>query len=363
MIPFADLKREYNLIKNEIDSAIAEVFERGIFILGDHVSGFEKEFARYCGLNFGVGVANGTDAIKIALLACGIKQGDEVITVPNTAVPTVSAIVSAGARPVFVDIEEDSYLMDTSKLEKAVTKKTRAVVPVHLYGQIADMDAISSIAAKYGLKVIEDCAQSAGAELNGKKAGSFSDASAFSFYPTKNLGAYGDGGMVLTQDGQTARTAKLIRTYGFEDKYLSVIEGFNSRLDELHASILRVKLKYLDEFNQLRIRMAGIYNTAIANKNIIKPAVKPNRKHVFHLYIIRTVKRDSLAGYLKGNGVSTLIHYPVPVHLQKSYQYLGYKKGDFPVAERIADEILSLPLFIGLTDDEILNIAGLINKF
>jgi len=363
MIPFIDLKREYNLIKNEIDSAIADVFNRGIFILGDNVADFENEFARYCGSRFGIGVGNGTDAIKVALLACGIKNGDEVITVPNTAVPTVSAIVSAGAKPVFVDIEPDTYLIDPSKMEESITPKTKAIVPVHLYGQVADIEAINRIANKYNLKVIEDCAQASGAELNAKKAGSLSDVSAFSFYPTKNLGTYGDGGMVVTGDESIAKRAKLLRTYGFEGKYVSVIEGFNSRLDELHASILRTKLKYLDEFNKMRVQIADIYDKHITNPAVIKPVRKTGCAHVFHLYVIRTKNRDMLADYLKKNNVYTLIHYPIPIHLQKSYEYLGYKEGDFPVAEKTCGEILSLPLFVGLKDEEVFEIADLINKF
>ena len=361
MIPFVDLKREYSTIKDKVQTAISEVFEKGIFVLGENVGLFEEEFAEYIGQKFGIGVANGTDAIEIALRACGVGEGDEVITVPNTAVPTVSAIISAQAKPVFVDIDDKTMLMDTCKIEDKITSRTKAIVPVHLYGQPVDMSALLVIAKKHGLKVIEDCAQAHGAQIDNRMVGSFGDASAFSFYPTKNLGAYGDGGMVITNNPSVQEKAKLLRNYGFKKRYETVIHGVNSRLDELHATVLRVKLKYLDERNGERIEIANRYNTALSN--IIRPYKKDNVKHVHHLYVIRSDRRDALMDYLKDNGVLTVIHYPIPIHLQKAYKSLGYKKGDFPVAEQVASEIISLPLFIGLTEQEQNQVISLINQF
>ncbi len=361
MIPFVDLKREYSAIREEIQTAIAELFEKGVFVLGENVRLFEEEFARYVGCEFGVGVANGTDAVEIALRSCGVKQGDEVITVPNTAVPTVSAIVSSGAKPVFVDIDEKTMLMDLDKIEEKITPRTKAIVPVHLYGQPVDMHVVLEIAKRYGLCVVEDCAQAHGAQINGRKVGSFGDASAFSFYPTKNLGTYGDGGIVVTNSLSIRKKAKLLRNYGFEKRYETVIHGVNSRLDELHAVFLRVKLRYLEERLGERIEIANRYDMAFPYK--VKPYKKDNVKHVYHLYVIRSNRRDELSRYLKDNGVLTAIHYPIPIHLQKAYENLGYKRGDFPVARRVMSEILSIPLFIGLSEREQNQVISLINQF
>ena len=363
MIPFLELKSQYDSIKEEIRQAIDGVLESGWFILGKNVEAFEVEFAQYCGVRFGVGVSSGTDALHLALRACGIQPGDEVITVPNTAIATALAITMAGGTPVFVDIDPQSYNMDVSQIESAITPKTKAILPVHLFGQTADMDPILALAKGRGLKVIEDACQAHGAEYKGKKAGSLGDVGCFSFYPTKNLGAYGDGGMVITNDEEIAHRVRLLRNYGERERYYHAIKGFNSRLDELQAAVLRVKLKRLDEWNSARRERAKLYNDLLANNGIITPAEMDYGKHIYHLYVVRTKFRDELRRFLESRGVGTLIHYPVPVHLQEAYGDLGLKRGALPVAERYADEILSLPLYPELTREDQETVASLIREF
>ena len=363
MIPVFDLKGQYNAIKEEVNEAVARVLESGWFILGQEVEAFEEEFATYCGLSHGIGVGSGTEALHLALLACGVGPGDEVITVPHTAVATVAAIELTGARPAFVDIDPASYTMVPDQLESRITARTRAVVPVHLYGQAADLDPILEIAQRHGLMVVEDCAQAHGAEYKGRRVGAFGRVACFSFYPTKNLGAYGDGGMVVTDDGALAWKVKLLRQYGWEKRYVSSLRGLNSRLDEIQAAILRVKLRHLDGWNEARRERARLYDELLAGSRVATPTEMNYGRHVYHLYVVRCphcAHRDELKSYLAERGVGTAIHYPVPIHLQEAYRDLGYRRGDFPVTEACADEILSLPMYPELREDEVREIGGLV---
>jgi len=371
MIPFGDLKREYDELSSEIDPAIKGVCQKGWFVLGENVDAFESAFAAYIGGGVnGVAVGSGTEALHLSLVAAGVEHGDYVITVPNTAVPTVSAITFAGAVPIFVDVDETSLnidptlLRETAAREKArLGKRLKAVVPVHLYGQSADMGPIKDVAEEFGLKVVEDACQAHGAEYKGTKAGSIGDYAAFSFYPSKNLGAYGDGGMVLTRDRSEAAKLKMLRNYGQEKRYHHRIKGFNSRLDEVQAAVLLVKLKRLDMWNKRRREIAELYGRLISNPVVTKPSEMPYGRGVDHLYVIRHKERDALQACLKAGGVDTLIHYPMPVHMQPAYADLGLGKGEFPVAEKAAGEILSLPMFPQLRDDEVEKVAELINAF
>lgn len=363
MIPISDLKRQYQSIKLEIDDAIKRVFSDSWFILGKQVEEFETEFAAYNGSKYAVAVGSGTEALHLALAACGIGNGDEVITVPNTAVFTVSAISFAGAKPVFVDIDGENYLMDTGKLVKAITKRTRAIIPVHLYGQCANMPEIMRIAKIHKLKVVEDACQAHGASFKNKKSGSFGDLGAFSFYPSKNLGCYGDGGMIVTDDPKMAEKLKMLRNGGQNKRYYHEIKGYNSRLDEIQAAVLRVKLKYLDKWNDERRSKAELYNKLIINKKITLPSETAGARHVYHLYVIRAAGRDKLQEYLKGKGIQTLIHYPIPVHRQKAYSDLKLKKGSFKTAESAAGQILSLPMFPEITESEIRAVSEAINNY
>lgn len=363
MIPIVDLQRQYLTIKEEIDNAITEVFNSSQFILGKQVEEFEKEFANYIGAKYAIGVGSGTEALHLALVAIGIKEGDEVITVPNTAIFTISAITFANAKPVFVDIEKNFYTIDVQKIEDAITKNTRVILPVHIYGQCSDMDEIMKIAKRYNLKVIEDSCQAHGAEYKNKKAGSIGDLGCFSFYPTKNLGAYGDGGIIVTNNPELTERLKMLRNGGQIKRYYHKIKGFNSRLDEIQAAILRVKLKYLDKWNNSRREKALLYNQLITNEKIAKPVEASYGKHIFHLYVVKTNERDKFQEYLKNNGIQTLIHYPIPLHLQEAYEYLGFKKGKYPVTEEIANTILTLPMFPELSNKEIEYISEVINNF
>ena len=364
-IPVFDLKRQYANIKNEIDEAIAAVLAKGNFILGEEVRAFEEEFARYLGVNHAVGVSSGTEALYLSLLAAGIGSGDEVITVPNTAVPTVAAISQSGASPVFVDINPDTYTLDTGKLEAALTLKTRAIIPVHLYGHVVDMGPLMDIAGRYDLVVIEDACQAHGAEYRGKKAGTIGDMGAFSFYPTKNLGAYGDGGMVVTADDSLARKLYLLRFYGMtnKEKYLHEIKGINSRLDEMQAAILRIKLKYLDRWIERRREITARYNELLSGLPLKTPVEPAYARHVYHLYIVRTEHRDKLRRHLDRNGIGSAVHYPLPIHRQPSYADLNLGKGSFPEAEKCAREVLSLPIFPELEEEELLHIVQIVRNF
>lgn len=347
-----DYLKEYESEKHEVEKALKQVFESGWLILGESVNEFESEFSSYCGANYGVGVNSGTDALFLGLLAIGVSKGDEVITVSNTAVPTVSAIVSAGGTPVFVDIDPKTYLMDVSQIESVITKNTKCILPVHLYGQCVDMDRVSEIAKKHGLYVLEDCAQSHGAMYKGKKAGSLSDLSAFSFYPTKILGGYGDGGMVVTSNKEIRDKLRRLRFYGMEENYYAIEHGYNSRLDELHAEILRRKLQHLEEYIDRRQSLARRYDEMLLGTTYVLPKIAINNKHSYYVYVVRHEHRDEIIVELKKQDIFLNISYPWPIHTMPAYEYLGYKNGDFPVTELAAKEIFSLPMYPTLTYEE-----------
>ncbi len=363
LIRHNNVKASYLAIKDEIDAAMTRVIESGRYILGDEVRALEEEFSTYIGVRFGIGVGSGTEGLHLALKACGVGANDEVITVSHTAVATVAAIELCGAKPVLIDIDPVTCLIEPNRIEAAITPKTRAIIPVHLYGYVADMEAIRSVSDRYGLRVIEDCAQSHGALLKGRRSGSWGDLSAFSFYPTKNLGALGDGGMVVTDDPDLAERVRLMREYGWRQRYVSEIPGWNSRLDELQAAILRVKLKYLDQRNELRRQKAQLYTMPLKSMGVQTPIEEDPHRHVYHLYVIRTKKRDALKSFLEKKGIETLIHYPVPIHLQKAYQHLGYQKGDLPSTERCCEEILSLPFYPEIDESDIREVVNQIGTF
>lgn len=352
-IPFGNLKRQYEQLREQIDTATQEVYESGWFILGQQVQRFEANFAQYCGAKYAVGVGSGTEALHLALIACGVQPGDEVITVANTCVPTLSAVSFAGAVPVFVDIDEKTFTINPALIEERITPKTKAILPVHLYGQCADMDAILDIARQYGLVVVEDCAQAHGSQYKGRMAGTMGDAGAFSFYPSKNLGAFGDGGLVLTNDENLAQTVVKLRNYGQEKRYHHSIKGFNSRLDELQAAILKAKLPYLDAWNQRRREIARRYQEAFSEVGICCPLEAGDRFHAYHLYVLRVPQRDRFQQLLEENAIATIIHYPIPVHLQESYSECRVQGKYLPLTEQLAGEIVSLPLYPELTDEEV----------
>jgi dTDP-4-amino-4,6-dideoxygalactose transaminase len=362
-IPFVDLKAQYHSIKPEIDAAAIRVFESTQFVLGAEVAAFEKEFAAYCGVENAMGVNSGTSALHLALLAAGIGAGDEVITIPFTFVATVAAICYTGAKPVFVDIDPRSFTMDPTKLEAAITSKTKAIMPVHLYGQCADMDPILAIARKHNLVVIEDAAQAHGAEYKGRKAGSIGDIGCFSFYPGKNLGAYGEGGMVTTNNAEYTRTIRMLRDWGAEKKYQHVLKGFNYRLEGIQGAILNVKLKYLDKWSAARRSHAALYSILLAGSKVSTPQTMLYGQPVFHVYAVRTTAREELMAYLTKENIQHGIHYPFPVHLLPAHADLGYKAGDFPESEKAANEVLSLPMFPELTDEQINVVANAIQKW
>ena len=358
-IPFVDLKAQYDSIKSEIDQAISDVISGTAFIGGPFVKSFESKFAEFCGVKNCVGVGNGTDALFIALKALGIGQGDEVITVANSFIATSEAITMTGAKVVFVDINSWTYNIDVNKIEKKITQNTRAIIPVHLYGQPADMDPILAIAQKYGLYVIEDAAQAHGAEYKGIKVGSIGDMACFSFYPGKNLGAYGDGGAIVTNDDELALKARMLANHGRVEKYNHEVEGFNSRLDGLQAAILNAKLKYLEEWTEKRRKNAYLYNECLKDSGVITPVEIEDVKAVYHLYVVRVGdgKRQELQDYLKANGISTGIHYPIALPNLKAYSYLNHKEDDFPEATKASKEILSLPMFPELGQKQIEYVA------
>jgi len=363
MVPAFELKRQYTAIKEEVNAAIHRVFDSGNFILGREVAGFEEEFSKYCGARHGVGVGNGTDALHLGLLACGIGAGDEVITVSNTASATVLAISFCGARPVLVDIDPDTYTIDTSKIAAKITENTKAILPVHLFGHPANMDAIMETAERHGLRVIEDVCQGHGSEYKKKKSGSFGDVGCFSFYPTKNLGAYGDGGMVITNDSGIAEKLALLRNYGQKDRYKHILKGYNSRLDEIHAAILRAKLAHLDEWIAKRRHIARLYCELLeGNGKVSLPLEKGPVKHSYHLFVVRCGKRDALQKWLASKDICTNIHYPTPVHMQEAYAELNCLKGTLPLTEKYANDILSIPIFPELTEEEVKKVADAILK-
>jgi len=362
MIPFVDLKAQYHSIKPEIDAAIAKVLETSAFVLGSEVAAFEQEFAAYCGAGIGIGVNSGTSALHLALLAAGIGEGDEVVTTPFTFVATVAAIRYTGARPVFVDIDPRSYNVDPAKLEAAITSKTRAIMPVHLYGQPADMDPILEIARRRGLLVIEDAAQAHGAEYKSRRAGSMGDLACFSFYPGKNLGAYGEGGMVVTNNPEYARIIRMLRDWGAEKKYVHQLKGYNYRMEGLQGAILGVKLRHLEAWTEARRAHAAEYGRLLHDSGVGVPRSMPYARHVWHVYAVRTQDRPGLLAALERQEIQSGIHYPIPIHLQPAWAELNHSRGDFPHAEKAADEVLSLPMYPELTAENMQSVAGAIQN-
>jgi dTDP-4-amino-4,6-dideoxygalactose transaminase len=353
-VPFSDFSGQYQMVKDQIDRGLKSVFEKGNFILGEEEREFEVQFAKFCDTKHAVGVNSGTDALYLALGALNITVGDEVIIPTFTFIATALCISYTGAKPVFVDIEEETYNVDPQKLEALITGKTKAIILVHLYGQPANMDEITAIAKKYHIAVIEDACQAHGATYQGKKAGSLGDVGCFSFYPTKSLGAFGDGGMVVTNSDAINEKVQMLRDYGRKGRYEHKIKGYNSRLDTVQAVVLSAKLKYLDEWNKMRGAQAAYYCRLLKDiPGVVVPTVKKGRTHVFQTFAVRVLNRDAICEGMKKKGVSVLIHYPIPIHLQEAYADLGYQKGDFPVSEKIADEILSLPMFPHISKEQI----------
>ncbi len=363
-LPLVDLKRQYETIKPDIQQAINEVLDHTDFIMGRAVDYFETAFGQFCGADFAIGVASGTAAIHLALYALGVGPGDEVITVPHTFIATVEPIVALGAKPVFVDVDPEDFTLDPRKLQAAITPRTKAIIPVHLYGQCADMSPILELAAPHHIPVIEDAAQAHGAGYHGQKAGTIGAAGCFSFYPGKNLGAYGDAGAITTNNPDLAARLRRLRNHGRAEKYAHLESGYGERLDTLQAAVLKVKLAHLAEWNMQRRQCADYYTELLGQTPDVQlPHVRPGSEHVFHLYVIRCAQRDALMAHLKARGIQTGIHYPLPLHLQPAYQNLGYRKGDFPVTECLAETILSLPLFPELTFAEVQRVATEIQAF
>ena len=356
-------QEEYKILRLKILKSVDRVFKSGQLILGDEVFNLERKFSQYTSNQYGVGVNSGTDALQIILMALDIKKGDEIITTSNTAVPTVSAIVSCNATPVFVDVNNYDYLIDCKKIEKKINKKTKAIIAVNLYGQSADYKSLIKISKKYNIKIIEDCAQSTGALYMGRPSGSFGAMSAFSFYPTKNLGAYGDGGMIVTNKKFFYEKCKKIRKYGMSKLYYSDMHGINSRLDEVQAAIINLKISYLNKAIKKRRQIALRYNNEIKNINLILPKENKDCYHSFYVYVVRHKNRNSIMQYLKQNGVFCNISYPFPIHLMKGYKYLGYKKNDLPITELISKEIFSLPMYPQLTMHKVDKVIKLINNY
>lgn len=353
MIPFVDLKAQYQSIKPEIDAAIARVLESTQFVLGKEVATFEDEYAAHCQSKYAIGVNSGTSALHLALLAAGVGPGDEVITVPFTFVATAAAIVYTGARPVFVDIDPHSFTMNVQQIEAAITNQTKAILPVHLYGQMADMEPLLEIARKHDIVVIEDAAQAHGAEYKGHRAGSIGDLGCFSFYPGKNLGAYGEGGMVVTNNPEYNRTIRMLRDWGAETKYQHVFKGYNYRMEGFQGAILNAKLPHLEDWTESRRNRARRYNQQLAASAITTPKEMPYARHVYHVYAVRSPQRAALQQVLQEKAIHTGIHYPIPVHLLPAYSDLGYRAGDFPCSEQVADEVLSLPMYPELKDEQV----------
>jgi len=353
VIPFLDLKAQYRTIGPELNAAAIRVLESGHYVLGEHVRDFEAAFAHHCGAAHAVGVSTGTSALHLAILAAGVRPGEEVITVPMTFVASVAAIQYAGAVPKLVDIDPHSWTMDPAQLEAAITPRTRAILPVHLHGRLADMERICEIARAHGLAVIEDAAQAHGAELGGRRAGTFGDLGCFSFYPGKNLGACGEGGAVVAEHAELAQRVRILRDWGQERKYEHVIKGFNERLDEIQAALLAVKLRHLEAWTDARRRLAARYDAQLAGTGIPTPAAPADLEHVYHVYAVRVRDREGVRSRLMAAGIQSGVHYPTPVHLQPAYADLGYESGSFPVSEALARETLSLPMFPELTEAQV----------
>jgi dTDP-4-amino-4,6-dideoxygalactose transaminase len=361
-VPFFDLKIQNSRIRKEIDAAVSSVIDSAHFILGPNVAELEKETAAYHGAKFAVGVASGTDALHLALLACGIKENDEVITTPLTFVATAEAISYIGAKPVFVDIDRETFNIDPEDISKKISKRTKAIIPVHLFGQAADMDPIMAIAKQHKLKVIEDSCQAIGAKYGGKHVSTIGDAGCLSFFPTKNLGGFGDGGMVITNDESIYDTVKVLRGHGSRTAYHYDMVGYNSRLDEIQAAVLRIKLKHLENWMDARRKNASLYNKLLSGLVEI-PREQDKARHVYNQYTIKAKERNKLQEFLKSKGIGAMIYYPLALHLQKVYEGLGHKKGSFPVCEKVQDEVLSLPIFPELTEGQITEVAAAVREF
>lgn len=361
MIPMVDLGRQFTEIREEIMEMVSRILESSHYILGPKVQELERRIADYTGVACSIGVASGTDALHLSVEALGIGDGDEVITTPFTFFATAEAIVYTGAKPVFVDIEKETFAIDCGKIEERITPRTKAILPVHLFGHPADMEKISALAKKHGLVVIEDCAQAFGAELKGKKVGSFGDAGCFSFYPSKNLGAYGDGGLITVDDGNLLDAIVRLRNHGASGGYIHDSVGFNSRLDEIQAGILLIKLKRVDEYNKKRREKALLYSSLLSG-SVICPSERKDAYHVYNQYTIRSKKRNEIQQTLKDEGISSVVYYPRPLHLQKALSFLGHREGDFPAAEEAAREVLSLPIYPELEDSAIRKISEIIKK-
>jgi dTDP-4-amino-4,6-dideoxygalactose transaminase len=362
-VPFVDLGAQYRTIEGEIGEATSRVIQQSDFILGREVSLFEEEFAAFCEAKYAIGVDSGTSALELALRAYDIGPGDEVITAANSFIASALAISHAGARPILVDVDPSTYTVDVSAIEKAITPRTKAVIPVHLYGHPAHMNPIRELADKHGLVIIEDACQAHGTRYKGKRAGSLGHAAAFSFYPGKNLGAYGDGGIVVTNDRGIARRLEMLRNYGQKEKYQHLFRGYNRRLDTLQAAVLRVKLRYLEKWNAARRWNAVLYHKFLDGCGLLLPGEAPGAESVWHLYVIRAEQRDALKEHLISRGISASIHYPIPIHVQPAYLDLGYKKGDFPVTESCAHQVLSLPMYAEISQDQIEYVAKTIRDF
>jgi len=361
-VPYLDLKAQYQSIKPEIDAAIARVLESCQFVLGPEVAAFEQDFAAYCGTTECIALNSGTSALHLALLAAGVGPGDEVVTVPFTFVASVAAVTYTGARPVLVDIDPRSFTMDPAAVQAAITPRTKAILPVHLYGQSADMDPIMEVARRHRLVVIEDAAQAHGARYKGRPVGSIGDMGCFSFYPGKNLGAYGEGGAVTTSNAEYARTIRMLRDWGQDRKYHHQLRGFNYRMEGFQGAILRVKLRHLERWTEARRKVVNLYNELLADSGVEAPAEMPWGRHVYHVYTLRADDRDGLQASLLAEGIQTGIHYPVPAHLQPAYADLGYGRGAFPHAETAAEQVLSLPLYPELSAQSVAEVAGAVKK-
>ena len=363
-VPFATFLPMHNEIRKDLDNAYNQVLDRSYFIQGEECTKFEEEFAVYCGAKYCIGVATGLDALWLVLKAMGIGKGDEVIVPSNTYIATALAVSFVGATPVFVEPSIVTYNIDVNKIEEKINENTKAIIAVHLQGRAADMDIINAIAKKYNLKVIEDAAQAHGTKYKGRKVGTLSDAAGFSFYPGKNLGALGDGGCVVTNDKELAEKVRALGNYGSDYKYHHIYQGTNSRLDEMQAAFLKVKLPHLDKWNADRKRIAERYLEGINNTLIKLPLASTDEyEHIYHVFVIRCDRRDELEKYLTDNGIGTVKHYPIPMHLQEAYQELGLKKGDLPIAEEISNTVLSIPMYYGMTDEEVEYVIDVINKF
>lgn len=361
-IPLLDLVAQYHTIKDEMDQAVLGVLESGRFILGPNVSALEKEVAEYLGVKHAIGVASGTDALVISLRAAGVGVGDEVIVPAYSFFATAGAVLCVGAKPVIVDIESETYLIDVAAIESAVTPRTKAIIPVHLYGQPADMDEVKALAEMHGLRVIEDNAQAFGAGYKGGKTGALGHAGCLSFFPSKNLGGYGDGGMITTDDDKIAEKARMLRVHGWKKKYFPEVLGYNSRLDELQAAVLRVKLRHLDSWNDRRREIAHHYTSVLGSFGLVTPVEAKNRTHVYHLYMVRFNQRDMVQGKLKEKGIASAVYYPQPLHLAAPCRKLGYEQGQFPVSEQASRELLALPIYPDLTNVQIEEICEAISE-